>query len=243
MPPRDLDITFGTWKKRALTLINRLCTSYKLSGRESENVVKIESDNTLLSKHNYSVSAEREADVLAFEIFKNSGYSTEDLEDIFTILLYAHMPLDGEAIDIEEIFHNQMPLSNNFKSKFPDIAVFSENDINDESTHPSLLERKNTLNAALENIQTVNKDSFLVSENTFKAIKTLSQESLSFLFLSSNQIIEAIYSAARIKSLYEEKDLSCKINNTAHRVSRSQMIKITDFRNCTSLILIKFVRN
>ncbi len=173
---------------------------------ESENVVKIESDNTLLSKHNYSVSAEREADVLAFEIFKNSGYSTEDLEDIFTILLYAHMPLDGEAIDIEEIFHNQMPLSNNFKSKFPDIAVFSENDINDESTHPSLLERKNTLNAALENIQTVNKDSFLVSENTFKAIKTLSQESLSFLFLSSNQIIEAIYSAARIKSLYEEKE-------------------------------------
>jgi hypothetical protein len=39
IPPRDLDITFGTWKKRALTLINRLCTSYKLSGRESENVV------------------------------------------------------------------------------------------------------------------------------------------------------------------------------------------------------------
>ena len=45
------------------------------------------------------------------------------------------------------------------------------------------------------------------------------------------------------ESLYEEKDLSCKINNTAHRVSRSQMIKITDFRNCTSFILIKFVRN
>jgi hypothetical protein len=39
IPPRDLDITFGTWKKRALTLINRLCTSYKLSGRESENLV------------------------------------------------------------------------------------------------------------------------------------------------------------------------------------------------------------
>jgi hypothetical protein len=40
IPPRDLDITFGTWKKRALTLINRLCTSYKLCVRESENVVK-----------------------------------------------------------------------------------------------------------------------------------------------------------------------------------------------------------
>jgi hypothetical protein len=40
IPPRDLDITFGTWKKRALTLINRLCTSYKLSDREAEKAMK-----------------------------------------------------------------------------------------------------------------------------------------------------------------------------------------------------------
>jgi hypothetical protein len=39
IPPRDLDITFGTWKKRGLELLNRLCTSYNLSSRESEKAM------------------------------------------------------------------------------------------------------------------------------------------------------------------------------------------------------------
>ncbi len=38
IPPRDLDITFATWKDRALVLLNRLCTSYKLSSSDSEKV-------------------------------------------------------------------------------------------------------------------------------------------------------------------------------------------------------------
>jgi len=41
IPPRDLDITFGTWKERALTLISRLCTSYNLSSSESDNAIRL----------------------------------------------------------------------------------------------------------------------------------------------------------------------------------------------------------
>jgi hypothetical protein len=37
IPPRDLDITFGTWKQRGLILIKRLCTSYNLAPSESES--------------------------------------------------------------------------------------------------------------------------------------------------------------------------------------------------------------
>jgi hypothetical protein len=40
IPPRDLDIIFGTWKNRGLSLLDRLCTSYKLRDRESEKVRK-----------------------------------------------------------------------------------------------------------------------------------------------------------------------------------------------------------
>lgn len=40
VPIRDLDISFGTWKDRGLLLVNKLCTSYNLSGAESENVKK-----------------------------------------------------------------------------------------------------------------------------------------------------------------------------------------------------------
>ncbi len=40
MPMRDLDITFGTWKERGLSLLSRLCTSYSLSNGESEKAVK-----------------------------------------------------------------------------------------------------------------------------------------------------------------------------------------------------------
>jgi hypothetical protein len=36
MPMRDLDITFATWKNRAVSLLSRLCTSYSLSTGESD---------------------------------------------------------------------------------------------------------------------------------------------------------------------------------------------------------------
>ena len=40
IPARDLDITFATWKERALLLINRLCTSYSFAAGESDDAVK-----------------------------------------------------------------------------------------------------------------------------------------------------------------------------------------------------------
>lgn len=38
IPPRDLDIIFGTWKTRGLSLVDRLCTSYKINASESEKI-------------------------------------------------------------------------------------------------------------------------------------------------------------------------------------------------------------
>jgi hypothetical protein len=38
IPPRELDITFGTWKQRGQALVKRLCTSYNLSPSEKEQV-------------------------------------------------------------------------------------------------------------------------------------------------------------------------------------------------------------
>ena len=41
IPVRDLDITFGTWKKRGLVLINRLCTSYNLSSSKADQATQL----------------------------------------------------------------------------------------------------------------------------------------------------------------------------------------------------------
>jgi len=41
IPPRDLDITFGTWKQRGLVLINKLCTSYNVSSNETERATQL----------------------------------------------------------------------------------------------------------------------------------------------------------------------------------------------------------
>jgi hypothetical protein len=41
IPPRDLDITFGTWKQRGLSLINKLCTSYNLSSSEADQATQL----------------------------------------------------------------------------------------------------------------------------------------------------------------------------------------------------------
>jgi len=37
IPPRDLEISFTTWRERGLNLIDRLCTSYTLSKREENS--------------------------------------------------------------------------------------------------------------------------------------------------------------------------------------------------------------
>jgi len=39
VPPRDLDIIFATWKDRAVILLKRLCTSYKMSQGESKKAM------------------------------------------------------------------------------------------------------------------------------------------------------------------------------------------------------------
>jgi hypothetical protein len=40
LPPRDLDISFGTWKTRGLELLNKLCTSYKFSSGDADQSEK-----------------------------------------------------------------------------------------------------------------------------------------------------------------------------------------------------------
>lgn len=41
IPPRDLEISFDTWSKRASVLISRLCTSYRLSNPQSEQLMNL----------------------------------------------------------------------------------------------------------------------------------------------------------------------------------------------------------
>jgi hypothetical protein len=41
IPPRDLDITFGTWKQRGLDLIRRLSTAFSLSSNESDEAARL----------------------------------------------------------------------------------------------------------------------------------------------------------------------------------------------------------
>ena len=40
IPPRDLDISFGTWKNRGLELLNRLCTSYNFRSEDADQAKK-----------------------------------------------------------------------------------------------------------------------------------------------------------------------------------------------------------
>ncbi len=41
IPPRELEISFETWKQRAGVLISRLCTSFNLSNGESERLMNL----------------------------------------------------------------------------------------------------------------------------------------------------------------------------------------------------------
>ena len=88
IPPRDLDLAFGSWKQRAVLLIRRLCTSYNLSESESEKAKSlfnaVWSDVLSIAKNACSPPAEEVIDSPR----TINGFISEKIKDLGTYTGY-----------------------------------------------------------------------------------------------------------------------------------------------------------
>jgi len=163
--------------------------------KSNEYKYKLSYDDRLNSYFSYSKDNELEADKEAFQkYYKNSGYSIQEAEKIFDILLYSYLPFDEIEFDfgIFESEYYKFP-KKLIKEETDEIsAIENYNDVN--STHPNILKRKKYVERMVGDIEQTGSK-FIVSENEFKEAQKAARFELSYLYRIENAFEKAIYNS------------------------------------------------
>lgn len=148
----------------------------------------------LVEKNNYSKELEREADNKGLEIFLKSGYSYESILGVFDILDLAHAPYTNMVFNPSFLETQNIKFTTNHLLDEVDKIEPYESD-SDESTHPSVAERRSKLLDKLIGKSDVDAPKFLVSETTFNKVRKIAQFELCNLYLQRQGYVPAIYHA------------------------------------------------
>jgi len=156
-----------------------------------------------------SKTHELDADAQGFKLFKNLGYDNRQVLRAFDMLLYSYLPFD-------EIEFNYNFLSDSFY-KFPttfttyvanDIEA-SEDEDDDELTHPNVKNRKLAIAKIVKDTGT-NKD-FIINEDFFKKIQKLARYENLYLHVQQGNLDKALYNTFLIEKHYGKSLFSAKV--------------------------------
>lgn len=152
-------------------------------------------DEKLIKRNQYSQGLEKEADGEGLKYFLNTGYASNDLDQVFDVLQYSYLPF--ELIPLDSAFFNDsyFHLPAYIWQKKLDPIVNRDEDIGFTSTHPGSEERKNLLLKSLE--ESSNKDgaAYLISETEFNTVRNLARQELPDLYLHAGNFPDAAYNA------------------------------------------------
>jgi hypothetical protein len=155
----------------------------------------LSSEDKLLTRNNYSKELETEADLEGLSIFLQSKYSTKELNGVFDMLQYAHLPFDD--IPFQKSFFEseylQFP-STYFLEKIKVISAPSEKD-EEKSSHPSVEKRRAYILNHTKNDVSTGKADYLVSKQAFLEARKLARYELSSLYLIGLRYEKAIYNS------------------------------------------------
>lgn len=142
----------------------------------------------------YSKEKEFNADSLGILMFKEAGYSINEILPTFDVLMYSYLPFD--EIEFPKDYFNsknfQIP-SNLFSSKdFPIRAIEDYDD--SESSHPNIKKRKEAAEDLIKTLSDWGKSSSLLGQKQFEYIRKIARfESLRTDVLEQN-FTDALYS-------------------------------------------------
>jgi beta-barrel assembly-enhancing protease len=167
-------------------------------------------ENSLFSKQRFSKELEIQADDKGFLLFANSNYSSKNIDKLFDILSYSHIPFANMVFkrSFFETEYLKFP-SHLFLASVKEPVPNSQDDTN--SSHPCLHKRKMLMN---ENIKGSTSDEdkkvFLISQKLFQSLQKKVKYELAYLYLNENKFYDAIYSAYMLlesgeKSIFLEK--------------------------------------
>lgn len=156
---------------------------------------KLDIEEKLLAKNNYSKEKESEADLEGLELFLKSPYGTSSLDGVFDVLKYSYLPFDD--IPFKKTFFEDSYLV--FPSEYflEETAPIQEPEEGDESksTHPNTSTRRTYINNRLAKFGTRDQNDFLVSQQEFYTARKIARFEIANLYLHSLQYEKAIYQA------------------------------------------------
>lgn len=148
----------------------------------------------LVDKNNYSKELEREADDKGLDIFLKSGYSYDAILSVFDILDLAHAPYTNMVFNPKFLETPNIQFTGKYILEEAAKIEPYEAD-SDESTHPSVAERRDKLLSQLIGRPEGLGDLYLVSESMFEKVRKTARFELCNLFIQRQAYVEAIYHA------------------------------------------------
>ena len=101
----------------------------------------------------YSKDKEFSADKLAVDIYREAGYSKDEILSTFDVLLYSYLPFDEVAIDLDYFASEQLFLPDFlFPKKIYEIKA-DPNEDDSESSHPNINKRKKAVEQRMSEIK------------------------------------------------------------------------------------------
>jgi len=158
--------------------------------------------NKVLSKSKYSKELELEADNEGLEIYLKSNYSLKEINAVFYVLQYAHLPIDDQPFN-KDYFNDENLI---LPSSMEDREVTQIDAVDDEDdkyhNHPNINKRRAIIQDEIDGKSNTGRLEFINSEEEFLEVQSLSRFELSFLYVKNRYYGEAIYNSYLLLKKY-----------------------------------------
>jgi hypothetical protein len=187
----------------------------KISRGESKQEVfaKTDMDIKQFRRHLHSRENENEADNIGFKRFAKTGYRLSNVNKVFDVLKYAHLPFDEVKFEKEFLQPNGVVIPENYlQTDLPPIKGQDENDDDTDKTHPNLAKRRDNINSLISGSGKNEKEGndYLLSQAKFERLQKIARFELPMLTLHQHAFALTIYNTFLLskiekESLYLEK--------------------------------------
>ncbi len=169
-------------------------------------------DKRIGNMMNYSKENELEADREGLKLFLTTKYGTNELANLFDVLLYSYLPFDELSFD--STYFNSNPgfiiPGKYFLKTCSDITA--EEDVNDSlSTHPNIKKRREGIQKLLETKNNPSGLSFVLTKEEFQDIQRIARCELAIAHLKETECEDALYAAYLMEKIYGKTKFSDKI--------------------------------
>lgn len=158
-------------------------------------------------RHLHSRENENEADDIGFKRFANTSYKLSNVNKVFDILKYAHLPFDEVKFEKDFLQVQGVEIPESYlKNDIPAIKGQDENDDDTDKTHPNLAKRRENLASFVSKVgkDIAQGDDYLLSQTKFERLQKIARFELPMLTLHNHLYALTLYNAFLLSKIEKE---------------------------------------